>query len=302
MSEEPGKSRWENLKAAWAPPLRQDRHRHAPPPRPLGAARVPREPAASARGRRGARTGDRGATPGIPISGRWLAVDFNECGLHVDVALRVTASCGPREGQRAALGSRRPGRTDGRRKDRRTSRSWVSGAPAAGALGPLPRHPHAPRRLLRLPGASPGSRPPAPGLGCHGRVPARARPLSRADPVPWPLGLPRRPPACLPPGAGGGGALGAPSPRTCRGSEAPGSPGAARLSRELGPVWAEVAREQESPRPLWPALDWRGRGGRSLPGQSPWWPPAIPWDQGAGEWTREPRGFQSLGEPVPGAE
>lgn len=120
-------------------------------------------------------------------------MDFNEFRFHVDVVLPVIASCGPREGRRAALGSRRPRLTDLRQEDRRTSRSWVSGALVAGSLRPLPRRPHSPRRLLQLPGASPGSWPPVPGLGCERRVPARARPLSRADSEPLPNPAP--PPA-----------------------------------------------------------------------------------------------------------
>lgn len=284
MSEEPGKSRWEKsedrLGSAASPgPAPPRTH----PPRPLGAARVPREPAASARGRRGARTGDRGATPGIQISGRWLAVDFSECGLRVDVVLPVTASCGPREGQRAALGSRRPGRTDRRRKDRRTPRSWVSGAPVAGALGPLPRHPHAPRRLLRLPGSSPGSRPPAHGLGCDGRVPARARPLWRGGPGALPAW------ASSP--ATGFPATGFPA-TGCRwrrrsGARLPRAPaGALRLRGALGrrgcpESWGQCGqRWHESKRAPGHcgqrSICGGGGGGRSLPGQSPWWPPAVP--------------------------
>lgn len=116
--------------------------------RPAGLLRGDRE-------RRNARTGDRVATSGIQISSWWLDVDFNEFGLHVDVVVPVISSCGLRERQRAALGSRQPRRTDQGHKDRRTSPSWVSGTRVAGALSPLPRRAHSPRRLL--------PRPPLPG-------------------------------------------------------------------------------------------------------------------------------------------
>lgn len=73
----------------------------------------------------------------------------------------MIASCGPRAGQRAARGGRRRRRTDWGRKDRRTSPSWVSGARVAGALRPLPRRAHSPRRPLpRPPLRVPGPRLP----------------------------------------------------------------------------------------------------------------------------------------------
>lgn len=135
----------------------------ATPTRPLGASRIPpvtrrQRPAGllrGDRGRRNARAGDRVATSGIQISSWRLDVDFNEFGLHVDVVVPVISSCGLRARQRAALGSRRPRRTDQGHKDRRTSPSWVSGTRVSGALSPLPRRAHSPRRLL--------PRPPLPG-------------------------------------------------------------------------------------------------------------------------------------------
>lgn len=87
----------------------------------------------------------------------------------MDVVVPVIASCGPRAGQRAARGSRRRRRTDWGRKDRRTSPSWVSGARVAGALRPLLRRAHSPRRPLprtplrvpspRLPGSAAAASP-----------------------------------------------------------------------------------------------------------------------------------------------
>lgn len=120
---------------------------HPTPPRrlPVPPASRRQSPAGLLRGgggRSGARTGDRGATSGIQISGWGLDVDFNESGLHVDLVVPVIASCWQREGQRAGLGSRRPKRPDRGRKDRPTSPSWVSGA-----LRPVPRSALAPPRL-----------------------------------------------------------------------------------------------------------------------------------------------------------
>lgn len=251
------------------------------------------------RGRRGVRTGDRGATSGIQISGLWLDVDFNEFGLHVDVVLPVTASCWPREGQRAALGSRRPRRPDQRRKDRRTSRSWVSGAPVAGALGPLPRHPHSPRRLLRLPGASPRSWPLAPGLGCNGRVPARARPLSRADSEPLP--------AWASPPATGFPATGC-WRRRRSGARLPRAPaGALRIWGALGrrgcpeswnPMWASVA-QAEKPKATLASVRYGGvHSGAGVP-RGHWLFLRI---EGLGNGRGSLRGFHRLWEPAQGVD
>lgn len=149
----------------------------------------------------------------------------------MDVVVPVTASCGPRAGQRAARGGRRRRRTDWGRKDRRTSPSWVSGAGVAGALGPSSPDARTPRGgpfRARLPGSpAPGSR-----ARLRPRVPARARPLSLPDPEPLPARA--SPPAARFPVSGCWKRRRS-AARTCRRSAAFGSPGAAGLSRELEP-------------------------------------------------------------------
>lgn len=213
---------------------------------------------------------------------REVAGGLGECGLHVDVALPVTASCGPR----------RRGRTDRRRRDRRTPRSRVSGAPVAGALGPLSpdtRPPRAGSSGSRAPLRGPGPR--LPGSAATGESPRGLGALAAR--------VPRR---RLPVAAA---LRGAPSPRTCRGSAASGSPGARGCPEswgQCGQRWQESKRApghcgQRSMR------GGGGAGGCSLPGQSPWRPPAVPGDQGT-DWgmEEEAAGLHGRREPVRGAE
>lgn len=183
----------------------------------------------------------------------------------MDLVVPVIASCGQLEGQRAALGSRRPRRTIRERKDRPTSPSWVSGAwgralRVAGALRPVPERAPLPRPLLpRPPGWGPGPGPGGSaaardsprGLG-HFRGPERggragAGGLGAAASRP---GVPGRPPS-----PGGEGA-----PRRvpaahllalCGFGEHGGGGAVPRAGAQSGPR----LHESGSRRPLWPALD-----------------------------------------------
>lgn len=176
-------------------------------------------------------------------------MDFNESGLHVDVVVPVISSCGPRERQRAALGSRRPRRTDRERKDRRTPPSWVSGTRVAGAPSLLPRRAHSPRRRLPRPPLL-GPSPWLPGSAAVGESPLGLGHFRGGTRSRCPPGLPRPPPAVHADAAGGGGA-----PRRASSRHLPGlcgfgkhqSGGAVRRAgARRGPRW----HEQDSPRPL----------------------------------------------------
>lgn len=201
----------------------------------------------------------------------------------MDLVVPVIASCEQREGQRAALGSRRPRRTGRERKDRPTSASWVSGAwgralRVAGALIPLPER--APARLVGVPAPGTGARlrrasPRAGSATFAGWNAACARVRADSEPPPPARGFPasRRLLA-------GRALRGASPPRTCWHSAALGSTEAAGPSRELAPKaglagTSKGARGHCGQRWIW---------GRSLWCLSPWRPLVVPLDQGTWEW------------------
>lgn len=168
----------------------------------------------------------------------------------MDVVVPVIASCGPRAGQRAARGGRRRRLTDWGRKDRRTSPSWVSGARVAGALRPLLRRAHSPRRPLprtplrvpspRLPGSAAAASPRS-GSATFAAGPGAA--ARRGSPAGRPL--PRQ--RLLEAAELGGAHL----PALCGFGEPWGGGAVPRPGAQRGPWW----HEQERPRPLRPALD-----------------------------------------------